>query len=100
MDSTCRIVIRKLEVADRYTRKAIESFEIDVLAEGNTIKNCTESGNSKLVGMNRPSEAGAMQKECGELGEPPGNAVSVISKGLCTRTYCTSSVIVRRAFVW
>jgi hypothetical protein len=100
VDSTCRIVIWKLEVANHYARKAIESFEIDVLAEGDTIKICTKSGNSKLVGVNCPSEAGAMQKECGELGEPPGNAVSVISQGLCTRTYCPSSVIARRAFVW
>jgi hypothetical protein len=78
VDSTCRIVIWKLEVADHYARKAIESFEIDVLAEGNTTKNCTKSSNSKLVGVNCPIEARAMQKERGKLGEPPGNAVSVI----------------------
>lgn len=95
----CRIVGWKLEVADRYARKAIESFEIDVLAEGNAIKDCAKSSNSKVVGVNRPIEAGAMQKERGKLGEPPGNIVSVISQELCTRTYCSSSVIVRRAFV-
>jgi len=99
VDSACRIVGWKLEVADRYARKAIESFEIDVLAEGNTIKDCAKSGNSKLVGVNRPREAGAMQEEHGKLGEPPGNAVSVISQELCARTYWPSSVIVRRAFV-
>lgn len=100
MDSACRIVGWKLEIADRYAREAIESFKIDVLAERNAIKDCPKSGNSKLVGVNRPSEAGAMQKERGELGEPPGNAVRVISQELCTRTYCPTSVIVRRASAW
>jgi hypothetical protein len=85
VDSACRIVGWKLEVADSYARKAIESLEIHVLAEGNAIKNRAETGNSKLVGVNRPREAGAVQEERGKLGEPEGNAVSVISQELCTK---------------
>ena len=60
MDSTCRIVGWKLEVADRYARETIKSFESNVLAERNTIKNCTKRDNSKLVGVDRPSEARVM----------------------------------------
>jgi hypothetical protein len=49
-----------LEVADRYARKAIKSFESNVLAKRNTIKDSTECGNPKPVGVDRPSEAGIM----------------------------------------
>jgi hypothetical protein len=60
VDSTCRIVGWKSEVVYRYAREAIKSFESNVLAKRNTIKDRTERGNPKLVGVDRPSEAGVM----------------------------------------
>ena len=60
MDSTCRIVGWKLEVADRYARETIKSFESNVLAKRNSMKDRTERGNPKLVGVDRPSKAGVM----------------------------------------
>lgn len=82
MDSTCRIVGWKLEVADRYARESIKSFESNVLAEGDTIEDCAKSGNPKFVGVNRPSKAGAMQKERGECGKPT-ESLSVLSRKKC-----------------
>ena len=82
MDSTCRIVGWKLEVADRYARESVKSFESNVLAEGNTIEDCAKSSNPKFVSVNRPSKAGAMQKERGECGKP-AELLSVLSPKKC-----------------
>ena len=78
MDSTCRIIGWKLEVADRYAWEAIKSFESNILAERNAVKDGTKRGNPKLVGVDRPSKAGVMQKERGECSEPP-KILSVLS---------------------
>lgn len=79
MDSSRRIIRWKLEVADRYAGEAVESFETNVLAEGNAIEDCPNGGNPKLISVNRPSEAGVMQKERGKRGESKGNAVIIIN---------------------
>ncbi len=60
VDSSCRIIRWKLEVANRYSREAIESFESDVLAEGNAIEERPKGGHPKLISVNCPSEAGVM----------------------------------------
>jgi hypothetical protein len=80
VDSSCRIIRRELEVADSYTRKAIEGLQSDVLAERNTIENCAKRSNPKFVGMNRPSEVRIMQKGRGECDEPPDKDVSIITQ--------------------
>ena len=79
VDSSCRIIRWKLEVADRYAREAVESFETNVLAEGNAVEDCPNSGNPKLISVNRPSEAGVMQKKRGERGESKGDTVTIIN---------------------
>ena len=66
MYSPCRIIRRKLEVADRYAGETVEGFESNVLAEGNAIEDRPNGCNPKLIGVNCPSEAGVMQKERGE----------------------------------
>jgi hypothetical protein len=66
MDSACRIIRWKPEVADSYTRETVEGLESNILAEGNTIEDRSKGGNPKFFGVNCPSEAGVMQKECGE----------------------------------
>jgi hypothetical protein len=66
VDSSCRIVGWKLKVADRHAGEAIEGFESNVLAKGNTIEDRAEGGNPELIRVNQPSEAGIMQKERGE----------------------------------
>lgn len=60
VDSSCRIIRRKLEVADRYAGKAVKGFESNVLAEGNAIKDRPNGSNPKLISVNCPSEAGVM----------------------------------------
>ena len=60
MDSSCRIIRRELEVADRYAWEAVEGFESNVLAEGNAIEGRPNGGDPKLVGVNCPSEARVM----------------------------------------
>jgi hypothetical protein len=77
VDSSCRIIRRKLEVADSYAGEAVEGFESDVLAEGNAVEDRPKGGNPKLISVNRPSEAGVMQKERGERGESKGGTVIV-----------------------
>jgi hypothetical protein len=79
VDSSCRIIRWKLEVADRYAGEAVEGFESNVLAEGNAVEDCPNGGNSKLISVNCPSEAGVMQKERGERGESKGVTVIVIN---------------------
>jgi hypothetical protein len=79
MDSSCRIIRWELEVADRYAGEPVKGFESDVLAEGNAIEDRPNGGNSKLISVNCPSEAGVMQKECGKRGEPKGDTVIVIN---------------------
>jgi len=56
MDSSCGVIRRKLEVADRYARETTESLESDILAEGNAVEDGAESSNTKLIGANCPSE--------------------------------------------
>jgi len=79
VDSPCRIIRWKLEVADRYAGEAVEGFESNVFAEGNAIKNSPNGGNPKLISVNGPSEAGVMQKVRGEQGESRGDTVNVIN---------------------
>lgn len=79
MDSSCRIIRWKLEVADRYAREAVEGFESNVLAEGDAIEDRPNGSNPKLISVNCPGEAGVMQKERGERGESKGEIVIVIN---------------------
>jgi hypothetical protein len=79
VDSSCRIIRWKLEVADRYAGEAVEGFESNVLAEGNAIENRPNGGNPKLISVNCPSEARVMQKERGKRGESKGDTVIVIN---------------------
>ena len=98
MDSSCRIIGWKLEVADRYAREAVEGLESNVFAERNTIEDRSKGGDPKLIGVNCPSEAGVMQKELGECGEPRGDFVSeYYHPEKASKTHCPSSVIVRWA---
>ena len=79
MDSSCRIIRWKLEVADRYAGEAVESFESNVLAKGNAIEDRPNGGNPKLISVNCPSEAGIMQKERAERRESNGDTVIIIN---------------------
>ena len=97
MDSACRIIKWKLELANCYTRETVEGLESNVFAEGNTIEDRSKGSNPKVFGANCPSEARVMQKERGECGEPRGDTVNVIVQKMRRGTYCPSSVIVRWA---
>lgn len=70
MDSACRIIRWKLEIADCYTGETVEGLESNVLAEGNTIKDRSKGGNPKIFGVYCPGKARVMQKERGKCGEP------------------------------
>jgi hypothetical protein len=97
VNSSRGIIKWKLEVADYYTGEVVESFESNVLAEGNTIEDRPNGSNPKLISMNCPSKIGIMQKKHGERGESRGDIVTVINqeKSESTRTHCSLSVIVR-----
>ena len=79
VDSSCRIIRWKLEVADRYAGEAVESFESNVLAKGNAIEDRPNGSNPKLISVNCPSEAGIMQKERAERRESNGDTVIIIN---------------------
>lgn len=79
MDTSCRIIRWKLEVADSYAGEAVEGFESNVLAEGNATEDRSDGGNLKLVSVNCPSKTGVVQKERGERGESKGRIVIVIN---------------------
>jgi hypothetical protein len=79
VDPSCRIIRWKLEIADRYAGEAVEGFESNILAEGDAIEHRPDGGNPKLISVNCPSEAGVVQKECGERGESKDDTLIVIN---------------------